>query len=366
MNGNIYDKVTGVKTFWANPENLKNEKGGAAKADGGRKGAPCLFNVEPGETHVLAEAQGSGIIRHIWITFHNRDKPQALKGYKLEFFWDGADKPAVSVPLGDFFCFNSGKTLPLENEFFSNPEGRSFNCYIPMPFKTGMKVTFTNETKSYNDIQFYYQIDFTLGDDTSNALYFHAFYNREMNTVPKRDYVILPKIDGCGRYLGASFGVITNPLMATTWWGEGEVKCYIDGDNEYPTLAGTGVEDYIGTAWRQGYFVNRHQGCPLADEENGRYTFYRFHGPDPVYFEEDIKITVQQIGGVNHKRVQKLFDNELEIYSTVGKKFTRDDTWGKFERYDDDWCSVAYFYLDKPTSDLPQLPPYSERIEKYN
>ena len=182
---------------------------------------------------MLAQAEGAGIVRRIWITIEKREKPQTLKGYRLECFWDGCEKPAVSVPLGDFFCFNSAKLSAFENEFFSAPEGRSFNCVIPMPFQKGMKITISNDTPSIEEIQFFYQVDYTLGDDVSDALYFHAFYNREKNTVCRRDYVVLPKVEGRGRYLGASFGVIANPLMGNSWWGEGEVKCYLDGDGEY-------------------------------------------------------------------------------------------------------------------------------------
>lgn len=354
-----------IKTVWANPENPTGKKGGAATANNGRKGAPCLRNFKPGETRVLAEAEGPGIIRHIWITTEKREKPQTLKGYRLDFYWDGASKPAVSVPLGDFFCFNSGKLSPIENEFFSNPEGRSFNCYIPMPFRTGMKMTVTNETENIEEVQFFYQVDYTLGDDVSDAMYFHAFYNRERATKEKCDYEFLPKIEGRGRYLGASFGVIANPLMAKSWWGEGEVKCYIDGDDELPSLAGTGTEDYIGTGWGQGRYVNRYQGCTYADMDNMRFSFYRFHMPDPVFFEEDIRVTIQQIGCSEKKDLTVMLDNGLAITDIAGGKVTYEQDGAAFERFDDDWSSVAYFYLDSPVSDLAPLPPYNVRVDKY-
>ncbi len=365
MSDCLYRVPSGVRTIWANPENPTGEKGAGAKAWGGRKGAPCLRNLKPGETRVLAQAEGAGIVRRIWITIEKREKPQTLKGYRLECFWDGCEKPAVSVPLGDFFCFNSAKLSAFENEFFSAPEGRSFNCVIPMPFQKGMKITISNDTPSIEEIQFFYQVDYTLGDDVSDALYFHAFYNRERNTVCRRDYVVLPKVEGRGRYLGASFGVIANPLMGNSWWGEGEVKCYLDGDGEYPTLAGTGTEDYIGTGWGQGRFVNRYQGCLYASEEEKRFSFYRLHVPDPVYFEQDIRVTIQQIGCVEHEDIVKMLDNGLDIRDTGGTKPNYDCPGAIIDRFDDDWCSVAYFYLDRPSSPLPSLPPYDERIAKY-
>lgn len=372
----LYVDVTGISTRWANAENLTGAKGAAAKTAGGRKGAPCLTNLKPGETRVLAETAGPGIVRHIWITIPNHNKVIPLKGYKLECFWDGEEKPAVSVPLGDFFCFNSGKQSAMENEFFSNPEGRSFNCYIPMPFRTGMKITITNETGfarregapdlAMTEPMFFYQIDYTLGDDVSNALYFHAYYNREESTVAKRDYVILPRLEGRGRYLGASFGVIANPLLGKSWWGEGEVKCYLDGDGEFPTLAGTGTEDYIGTGWGQGQYAQRYQGCHQADHAAMRYAFYRFHAPDPVYFAEDIRVTIQQIGHGDRREYDKAIAAGFEVYRTDGAKVDMStDAPCIFERFGDDWCSVAYFYLNKPSSSLPPLPAAELRLRGY-
>lgn len=372
----LYADVKGISTRWVNAENITGAKGAAAKAAAGRKGAPCLTNLKPGETRILAQAAGAGVVRHIWVTIPNHNKAVALKGYKLECFWDGEQKPAVSVPLGDFFCFNGGKPSAMENEFFSNPEGRSFNCYIPMPFRKGMKITITNETGfapregepdlALTESMFFYQIDYTLGDAVNNALYFHAYYNREESTVAKRDYVILPRLEGRGRYLGASFGVVANPLLGKSWWGEGEVKCYIDGDREFPTLAGTGTEDYIGTGWGQGRYAQRYQGCHQADHEAMRYTFYRFHAPDPVYFADDIRVTIQQIGHGDRKQYDKALAVGLEVYRTDGAKVdTSTDAPCIFERFGDDWCSVAYFYLNKPSSSLPALPDAASRLRGY-
>lgn len=366
MDKQLFTKTEGISTRWANAENVTGAKGAAAQSLRGRKGSPCLRNLKPGETRILAQAEGGGIIRHIWITTEKRDNAQTLKGYKLECFWDGEERAAVSVPLGDFFCFNSGKLSAMENEYFSNPEGRSFNCYIPMPFKKGMKITITNETKNIEEIQFFYQIDYTLGDDVSGALYFHSFYNREEYTEAKKDYTVLPELKGCGRYLGASFGVIANPLMAASWWGEGEVKCYIDGDGEFPTLAGTGTEDYIGTGWGQGRYAQRYQGSPHADHGAMRYSFYRFHTADPVYFEQDIRITIQQIGCTGKEDIRKMLDNGLDIYRTDGVKIDYDCEGAIFERFGDDWCSVAYFYLDKPSSDLPAIHGAEDRMRGYD
>ena len=220
----------GVVSRWASYENPDGAKGAGGKERNGRKGA-AWFTLNPGEEFVLAHAENtSGVIRRIWITI-NDQTPETLRGLKLEMFWDGCDKPAVSVPFGDFFCVGLGKVATFKNALFSNPEGRNFSTYIPMPFKTGMKITVTNES-SVLIKHFYYDIDYTLGDKfTEDTLYFHAYFNRENFTNLKKDFELLPYVEGKGRYLGTNMGVRCNTkLYSDTWWGEGEFKAYIDGD----------------------------------------------------------------------------------------------------------------------------------------
>jgi hypothetical protein len=137
------------------------------------------------------------------------------------------------------------------------------------------------------------------GDD---VLYFHASWRRESPTKVGRDFEILPRVEGKGRFLGANVGVLADPKNLG-WWGEGEVKMYLDGDTEYPTLIGTGTEDYIGTGWGQKPFAGRYQGCYVSDDEAHIYSFYRYHVPDPVYFEKSARVTIQQIGGTSKKNV---------------------------------------------------------------
>jgi hypothetical protein len=287
-------------------------------------------------------------------------------------YWDNAKVPAVSAPLGDFFGMGLGRKVPFENEFFSDPEGRSFNCNIPMPFNKAARVVITNE--SQKSFMLFYDIDLTtLDKHPKQILYFHAFWNRENKTKLGIDYTVLPFVRGKGRFLGMNVGVIADTIYETSWWGEGEVKMYIDSDVEFPTLVGTGSEDYIGTAWGQGQYAHRYQGCPLADEENKQWCFYRYHVPDPVYFQTGIKVTYQQIGGEMTPFVRRLKNKGARIIpvSVANEKFHKllemnpvpdlmapsfPQGWTNYYR-EDDLSSTAYFYLDKPISGLPSLAP---------
>src|SRR5215213_5609743 len=163
----------GVESRWASGENPTGEKGKGGQANGGRKGAPTVA-IKAGESRVLAEAAGtSGTVRRIWMTFPDRS-PRMLRSLRIDMYWDGAKTPAVSAPLGDFFGIGLGQTTVFESALFANPEGRSFNCVIPMPFRTGMKIVMTNESK--NDLgELFYDVDYTLGDKhPANMLYFHT------------------------------------------------------------------------------------------------------------------------------------------------------------------------------------------------
>lgn len=355
----LFAMPDGTETRWANAENHTSERGQGGKENGGRKGSPCFWNFKTGEKRILAEAvKTSGIIRHIWVTISDRS-PEMLRGIRFEIYWDGADKPAVSAPLGDFFCQGLGEMSTFESALFSSPEGRSFNCYIPMPFRTGMKIVVTNESGK-NLQMFFYQVDYTIGDRLpDNFLYFHSYYCRENPTTLLKDYTILPRIEGRGRYLGCNIGINANQkLYFKSWWGEGEVKIYLDGDNQYPTLCGTGTEDYIGTGWGQGRYANLYQGCTFAGTNSDRYCFYRLHVTDPVYFRKEIRVTIQQIGNMDAEAREQMYKLGKPIYHQVGNKSVLHDLsrsgGGNFERQDD-WSSCAWFYLDKPTNNLPAI-----------
>lgn len=359
----LFDMPDGVESRWASGENPKGERGKAGQANGGRKGAPTVA-IKAGESRVLAEAAGtSGTVRRIWMTFPDRS-PGMLRSLRLDMYWDGARTPAVSAPLGDFFGIGLGQTTAFQTALFANPEGRSFNCFIPMPFRTGMKIVMTNESGKNID-HLYYDVDYTLGERHGpGVLYFHAHFRRENPTALQKDYELLPHVEGRGRYLGVNIGVMANQKeYFNSWWGEGEVKVYLDGDRELPTLSGTGTEDYIGTAWGQGKFVNQYTGCPIADDKNMRYCFYRYHVVDPVYFHKEIRVTIQQIGYFGSGERPALTQANRRLYQAgpglVEKDMSKD---GLFERQDD-WSSCVYFYLNRPENQLPPLAPVSKRIE---
>ena len=355
----------GAHTRWASFENPKGEKGAGGKENFSAKGRP-FRHIAKDETVTLLECTGAGQVNRMWMTLRVR-AAAALRSMILRCYWDGAEKPAVEVPLGDFMCAGGGLT-PFESELFADPEGRSFNCYIPMPFRSGAKITLSNET-GIDMPWLFYDIDYTLFDEPQEELlYFHSWFNRS-NPVPlEKDHEILAHVTGKGRFLGTSMVVNGSDRYDESWWGEGEVKVYLDGDGEFPTLVGTGTEDYIGTAWGQGKYAGRYQGCLTCDAEKRLWSFYRLHIPDPVYFDRDIKVTMQDIGGDSWKVVHKLIQEGAPLVPITADdgvekglqhlykldKPVPEEGWINFYRQDD-FASVAYFYLDRPTSELPAL-----------
>ena len=366
MFGKLYEMKPDVVSRWASAENPDGLKGEGGKKRNGRKGS-AWFTLEDGQTAVLAHAENtSGMVRRIWSTI-NDTRSEILRGVILEMFWDGADKPAVSAPIGDFFCHGPGRMARFENALFSSGEGRNFNCCIPMPFKTGMKIQVRNES-GYQVKYFYYDVDYTLGDKwKENTMYFHSYFNRMNPTKMREDFELLPYIEGSGRFLGTNIGVrCDTERYFKAWWGEGEVKMYLDGDTDYPTICGTGVEDYVSTAWGQDYFCNMYHGSQTYDNENMIIGCYRLHIPDPVYFHESARITIQQIGGIDtddelNKALMQfnIATKGYEYISVDGHSIDFIKIDGRivrpelFERQDD-WSCCSYFYYDSPTSKLPE------------
>jgi hypothetical protein len=358
---------------WISFENIRGEKGRGGMENHGAKGHPSEV-IKAGETKTLLDIEGPGMINRIWMTLRPRPA-YVLRGLVVNMTWDYANKPAVSVPFGDFFGIGLGRTVPFENALFANPEGRSFVSYIQMPFREAARIEIVNGM-DFDISALFYDIDLQLfrsWDD--DMLYFHACWHRDTATVLGEDFEIMPLVKGRGRFLGTNVSILSNPVYGDTWWGEGEVKIYLNGDDRFPTLVGTGTEDYIGSGWGQGQFFNRYEGCSIADEEKRQWAFYRYHIPDPVYFQTDCRVTIQQMGGTQKKQVIALLERKVplnpvtisgegsklwHIYQT-GKPVDLNapglpgpEAWTNFFR-SDDVAAVAYFYLDKPVNGLPAL-----------
>jgi len=375
----LYRYESAQETRWISPENPTGAKGAGARENKGAKGH-AFETIAVGRSQALAEIQGAAIIDRIWMTIEDRS-PEALRGLKLEMYWDGARTPAVSVPLGDFFLHGAGEMVPLETALFASPEGRSFVSYVPMPFRTGARIVVTNESAKPVNLIFFDVNYRKVASQPKDTLYFHAWWSRDRATRLGEDFRILPRIQGRGRFLGASVTLLTNPVYEKTWWGEGEVKIALNGDRrDSPTLVGTGAEDYIGTAWGQGAYINRFQGAPIATwEGEGRWTFYRFHIPDPVWFHRDIEVSLQQIGGARKAIVQGLLAkgaplipvtidpgsrNNFQKLLETGKRLDDPSLPDGHTNYyrSDDVAAVAYFYLDRPDGVLPPIAAAAERM----
>ena len=344
-----------------NAENPKGEKGkgGMAASHLGlsRKGSPCLNDIASGQTVTLAEIEGPGAINHIWITVDAKTTDAdcfVLRDLVLRMYWDDEEEPSVESPLGDFFCCGFGRECNVNSMPIAVVPSRGLNCYFQMPFRKKARITLENQ--HVNPIPaFFYQVDYCLYDEglPEDIAYFHAQWRREKITQLQKDYVILDNVKGKGHYVGTYMALTT---LERYWWGEGEVKFYIDGDEEYPTICGTGTEDYFGGSWSfakqvDGKTVEQNYCTPYLgypyysshDELIHNFYhnndvmpmrgFYRWHIQDPICFDEDLKVTIQQIG--------------------VGYR-------GLFERQDD-VASVAYWYQAEPHNSFPELPGKEDR-----
>lgn len=367
-NQELFLKPAGVQSRVSSFENINGIKGKGAQTNKGAKGNAFEW-MQAGESKTLLDVNATGIIQRIWLTV-SQDKPLS-RSLRLQMWWDNDPKPAVDVPLIDFFGFHVGKKVSYESALITSPEGRSYNCFIPMPFRKAAKIVLTNESdKAY---KLFFDVDFVVKKRLPpNAQYFHAYYSRQQTSTLGDDFVVLPALEGSGRYLGMSVGLIADSIYGTTWWGEGEVKMFVDGDRDYPTIAGTGAEDYVGTGWGMGTYHHQYQGCTVAEPKSGKFSFYRWHIPDAIYFDKNIKVTLQQIGGAPKKEVIDMVNKGIAVKPVTidaNAGFIRlldkinfvsledkdlPDGWTNFYRIDD-YVAVSYFYLSKTSSNLPVL-----------
>lgn len=332
-------------------ENQTGAVGAGGKELNGRKGLPCLWNLKKDQVYTFAEIEGPGMIRHIWITVQDTG-PQKLRNLILRMYWDGQETPSVEAPLSDFFGISHGRMRPFESMFQTTAEGRSFNCTFPMPFAKNARLTITNEMGEDAGM-FFYQVDYTTGDEvTEETPYFHAQFRRVPKTTLQQDYVILDGVKGKGRFLGCNIGLVDRYHETNTWWGEGEVKFYLDGDTDFPTICGTGSEDYALSGWGLGKYANLEAGSALAGGKK-YVSYYRFHGHDPIYFSEDLKVTVQQLGN-DGSMEQPDPEGPFKPFIEAGE-YLKERPGGNYERVDD-MCSTAYWYQTLPTEPFPALP----------
>jgi hypothetical protein len=278
--------------------------------------------------------------------------PEIMRAVRLEVFYDGLESPSISVPVLDFFGAAQGRPTALVTALTAIQEGRGFNAYFPMPFGKHVRVTLSNESPV--SFPLYYQIDYTLEPTLGiDVGLLHASFRRENPTTMKRDFTIVEGIRGPGRFLGCVVGIriLQDDLFA--WYGEGEVKMFIDGDRELPTICGTGLEDYAGTAWGMGAHQAPYQGVPLeiTDPDAKRpmpdfASFYRWHLPDPVVFREELRVTIQQIGAVfilKGDTTKRALIEANHPLAGPGWQVGRGDViedWGIAERVDD-YCATA-------------------------
>jgi hypothetical protein len=331
--GNV-SRLSPAKTRSISAENPNGEKAGGARSTEnletgpardlgeGWKVRPCV-TIEGSTTFTLADIEGPGAIQHIWITVNKSHWRRLV----LRCYWDGEETPSVEVPVGDFFCNGWGEHSQVSSiPIAVNPSG-GFNSYWEMPFRRHARITVENLSPEKID-GFFYQVTYALTEVEEDRAYLHAQFRRN-NPLPYGEvHTLLDGVRGKGQYVGTylAWGVNNNG-----WWGEGEIKFYLDGDGEYPTICGTGTEDYFGGAWafalkdeKYGIYTTPYLGMPQILTGDGfmrtqqRFGLYRWHVPDPIRFEEDLKVTIQALGWrAGHGGHERFLPLQDDLASTV-------------------------------------------------
>jgi hypothetical protein len=298
----------------------------------GWKISPCI-QIEPGECREIANIEGSGAIQQIWMT------PTGTWRFSIiRIYWDDQEQPAVECPAGDFFANGWNKFAQVTSLPVCVNPGSAFNCYWEMPFRKRCRITFTNI--GFDPMMLFYQINYTLTDVPDDCAYFHAQFRRTNPLPYKEVYTIVDGIKGRGQLVGIYMAWGVNNCG---WWGEGEIKFYMDGDDEFATIVGTGTEDYFCGSYN---FENRetkkyqeyttpYAGLPQVIRPDGvyqsqtRFGMYRWHITDPIRFQQDLRVTIQALGWRSK---------------------------GRYLPLQDDIASVAFWYQALPTAAFPPLP----------
>ncbi|MBV6415822.1 MAG: hypothetical protein CMLOHMNK_00343 [Steroidobacteraceae bacterium] len=336
-------KITTRSISFENPAGARGAGGRAASPLGpGRKGS-AVRHVHPGETIELANIEGPGTIRHIWATTHS--KPEMLRGCLIRIYWDDSPHPGVEAPLGDFFGFAHGRTGAFQSCAHSVGAALGMNIWLPMPFVRRARVELCNEAPMR--LPFFYQIDYTLGDPHPDDVgRLHVLFRRENPTTRGRDFELLPLRHGRIRFLGSVIGV--RPLDPR-WWGEGEMKAWIDDDDRLATIVGTGTEDYVGLSWGIQANAFLYHGANWRENDDatktGAVSIYRWHLPDPLLCERRMRVAIQQIGHSPTGNARSIADYMAELY----------------ER-EDDWSCASFWYQATPGEPLPAIPDAATRI----
>ena len=336
-----------AKTRSISAENPTGAKGKGAMATEGVK-AQCArdlgqgwkvspsVKIESGQTHTLADIEGPAAIQSMWISGHISAYGPRARFYILRIYWDDQELPSVECPGGDFFASGWGQFAQVNSMAVSVNPNLGYNCFWLMPFRKRCRITLENRHRE--PMECYYQINYTLTEVPEDAAYLHAQFRRTNPLAYKEPYTIVDGVKGNGHYVGTylAWGVNNNG-----WWGEGEIKFYLDGDAEFPTICGTGTEDYFGGAYAwliDGQYVEystpflgvhqviRPDGAYLSQQ---RFSMYRWHIMDPIRFEKNLRVTIQALGWRDGKRFLPL---------------------------QDDIASVAYWYQNPPTNPFPELP----------
>jgi hypothetical protein len=343
--GNIH-RLSNAESRSISPENFTGEKGKGGMATEGTGQGPARdlgqgWKVSPSvriqgkSTFTLAEIDGPGSIQSIWMTPTGNWRWSIIR-----FYWDDETEPSIECPVGDFFACGWGKYCQVSSLAVCVNPGSAFNCYWPMPFRKKARITMENLDD--NAMTLYYQINYALGEVPRDAAYLHAQFRR-VDPVPRKEvYTILDGVKGQGHYVGTYMAWETH---STGWWGEGEIKFFMDGDREFPTICGTGTEDYFCGSYNFDFegtykeYTTPYAGLPQVIRPDGsyqsqmRFGLYRWHLPDPIRFKEDLKVTIQALGWMSGGRYQPL---------------------------QDDIASVAFWYQNEPHAPFPRLPSKDE------